>query len=161
MNAGYMELAERIRGEAPEIERVTQRALAAWAQLEKIPHEDAYVDSVALNLHSFYSGLERLFELIARHVDCVVPTGATWHRDLLQRMAQDLVDVRPALISKDNAVELDEFRRFRNLVRNMYTMDLTPDRIAGLISKLPDLWRRLRPELLVFADFLQELGQAG
>jgi hypothetical protein len=24
---------------------------------------------VALNLHSFYSGVERLFELIARHVD--------------------------------------------------------------------------------------------
>ena len=58
-------------------------------------------------------------------------------------------------------MELDEFRRFRHLVRNMYTMNLTPDRIAGLISKLPDLWLRLRPELLVFADFLQELGQAG
>ena len=58
-------------------------------------------------------------------------------------------------------MELDEFRRFRHLVRNMYTMNLTPDRIAGLISKLPDLWLKLRPGLLVFADFLQELGQAG
>jgi len=28
-----------------------------------------YLDSAALNLHGFYSGLERLFELIARHVD--------------------------------------------------------------------------------------------
>jgi hypothetical protein len=86
----YLELAERIRGEVPELERVIQRALAAWSQVERMPQEDAYLDSVALNLHSFYSGLERLFELIARHVDGVPPTGEAWHRDLLQRMAQDL-----------------------------------------------------------------------
>jgi len=43
-----------------------------------------YLDSAALNLHGFYSGLERLFELIARHVDGAIPSGETWHRDLLQ-----------------------------------------------------------------------------
>lgn len=30
--------------------------------------QDIYLDSVALNLHGFYSGLERLFELVARHL---------------------------------------------------------------------------------------------
>ena len=159
MTARYLELVERVRGEVPELERVTQRALAAWAQVKRMPQEDAYLDSVALNLHSFYSGLERLFELIARHVDRVVPTGEAWHRDLLQRMAHDLPQVRPALLSRDNAAELDEFRRFRHLVRNVYTMNLTPDRVAGLISKLPELWPRLRSELLAFADFLEELGR--
>ena len=161
MIARYLELAERIRGEVPELERAMQRALAAWAQAERMPQEDAYLDSVALNLHSFYSGLERLFQLIARHVDSVAPAGEAWHRDLLQRMAQDLPQVRPALLSRDNAAQLDEFRRFRHLVRNVYTMNLTPARMAGLISKLPQLWSRLRRELLAFADFLEELGQAG
>ena len=117
------------------------------------------MDSVALNLHCFYSGLERLFELTARHVDCVVPSGETWHRDLLQRMLEDLPGVRPALVSLDNATKLDEFRRFRHLVRHVYTMNLTPDRMAGLISNLPELWPKLRSELLAFADFLEELGQ--
>ena len=46
------------------------------------------------------------------------------------------------------------------LERNVYTMNLTPNRVAGLISKLPELWPRLRSELLAFADFLEELGQA-
>jgi hypothetical protein len=160
MIARYLELAERIRGEAPELERVTGRAVAAWAQVERMPQEDAYLDSVALNLHSFYSGLERLFELVARHVDGAVPTGDTWHRDLLQRMTQDLPQVRPALIGRDHAAALDEFRRFRHLVRNVYTMNLTPDRVAALISKLPPLWSGLRRELLAFADFLEALGQA-
>ena len=28
---------------------------------DAVPDQDAYINSVALNLHSFYSGLERLF----------------------------------------------------------------------------------------------------
>lgn len=160
MNALYSELAERIRGEIPDLERVVRRALAAWAQVERMPDEGAYLDSVALNLHSFYSGLERLFELIARHVDGVLPGGGTWHRDLLGRMAQNIAEVRPAVLSQDSALALDEFRRFRHLVRNVYTMILAPEKMAGLMSALPTLWATLRAELSAFADFLEALEQA-
>jgi hypothetical protein len=107
-----------------------------------------------------YSGLEHLFELIARHVDRALPTSETWHRDLLQQMTHDLADVRPAVIGQDSALILDEFRRFRHLVRNVYTMNLMPNRVAGLMSALPGLWSRLRAELLAFADFLEDLAQA-
>jgi len=157
----YQELVERIRGEALDLERVVQRALRVWPQAQKASgDQDAYVDSVALNLHSFYSGLERLFELIARHLDRSLPKGETWHRDLLLQMAQDVADVRPAVIDQDSVQSLDEFRRFRHLVRNVYTMNLAPDRMASLMSVLPGLWERLRAELLAFADFLEELDQA-
>lgn len=158
MNSLYKELVDRIRGEVTDLERVVQRALRSWTQAQKAPGEqDAYLDSVALNLHSFYSGLERLFELIARHVDRSLPEGGTWHRDLLHRMADDVANVRPAVIGQDNAISLDEFRRFRHLVRNVYTMNLMPDKMAGLMAALPVLWPRLRPELNAFADFLEEL----
>ena len=161
MNSFYRELAERISGEAPELERVVQRASRAWLQAQRTPEEFAYLDSVAWNLHSFYSGLERLFELIARHVDRALPTGETWHRDLLQQMAQDVIDVRPAVIEPDRVPALDEFRRFRHLVRNVYTMNLVPEKIAGLMAALPELWPGLRAELQAFADFLDELAQVG
>lgn len=158
MNSLYKELVERIRGELTDLERVVQRALRSWPHARKTSTEqDVYLDSVALNLHGFYSGLERLFELIARHVDRSLPEGTTWHRDLLHQMADDLPDVRPAVISQDNAISLDEFRRFRHLVRNVYTMNLMPDKMAGLMAALPVLWPRLRAELKAFADFLEEL----
>lgn len=88
MTTLYGELAERIRGEVSDLERVVQRASLAWLQVQRTPGEFVYLDSVALNLHNFYSGLERLFELIARHVDRTLPTGGTgiaiyfsrWHR---------------------------------------------------------------------------------
>jgi len=47
------------------------------------------LDGVALNLHGFYAGLERLFELIAAIVDGTVPQGANWHQILLEQMATE------------------------------------------------------------------------
>ena len=132
MNTVYNELVERIRGELDDLESVIQRVVKSWEKAQKVSSEqDVYIDSVALNLHGFYSGIERLFELIARHVDCSFPNGSTWHRVLHHRMAEDLPDVRPAVISHDSAQSLDEFRRFRHLVRNVYTMNLAPDKVAG------------------------------
>lgn len=160
MTSPFLELAERIRGEIPDLDRIVQRVQAAWAQARRMPEESAYLDSVALNLHGFYSGLERLFELIARHVDGLLPGGEMWHRDLLWRMTQSVADVRPAVISQESGRALDEFRRFRHLVRNVYATNLSPEKMAGLVSALPALWSVLRAELSAFADFLEALGQA-
>lgn len=145
MNNVYKELIERIRSELTDLERVVSRAQKSWSHAQQVSHDqDAYVDSVALSLHSFYSALERLFELIARHVDRSLPDSKTWHRDLLRRVAAELADVRPAVICQDSAVSLDEFRRFRHLVRNVYTMNLVPERMAGLMTALPRLWPKLQ-----------------
>lgn len=155
----YQELVERIRGEMADLERVVQRAERLWPQARILGDQNAYVDSVALNLHGFYSGVERLFEQIARQVDRELPTGETWHRDLLRQMAQDQPEARPAVISQGSALVLDKFRRFRHLVRNVYTMNLTPDKMEELMIALPEVWSRLRAELLAFADFLTALDQ--
>ncbi len=100
----YQELVERIRGEVPELEVVVERALLAWSYAQKTSGErDFFFDSVALNLHGFYSGAERIFELVARHLDRSLPTDETWHRDLLWQVTQEFEDVRPALISENSA----------------------------------------------------------
>lgn len=160
MSTVYDQVAERIRDELETLEQIVARTLDAWSRVQRMPGERAYVDSVALNLHGVYSGVERLFELIARHVDDKLPSSVTWHRDLLEQMARDLPGVRPAVIDKDSAEALDELRRFRHLVRNVYTVNLAPEKMDGLLSGLPALWSKLRAELLAFADFLEYSAQA-
>ncbi len=111
MNSLYQGLIERIRGEVSDLDAVIERARQAWSSAQRDQEARyAYVDSVALNLHGFYSGLERLFELIARQVDGSVPDSETWHRDLLQQMVQDRPDLRPAVISPDNATIVDDLQ---------------------------------------------------
>jgi len=135
----YQGLIERIRGEVTDLEQVIERAEQSWllSQQVSLVQQHIYVDSVALNLHGFYSGVERLFELIARQVDHTLPEHSAWHRDLLQQMAQDLPTVRPAVVSQENAAIIDEFRRFRHLVRNVYTINLAPEKMTGLMEALP------------------------
>ena len=104
MKAIYSELADRFRREVKDLDRVVHRTLQAWERAKAAAtDQDIYLDAAALNLHGFYSGLERLFELVARHLDRSQPSSETWHRDLLQMMKSDVADVRPALIDADSA----------------------------------------------------------
>lgn len=38
-------------------------------------------------LHSFYNGLENIFNIIAKNIDSSVPTGNKSHQELLHQMA--------------------------------------------------------------------------
>lgn len=162
MKDPYLEIAERLLGELADLDSSVQKSLKSWATARMgAKDQDAYLDSVALNLHAFYSGLERLFELIARHIDGSSSEGVAWHRDLLSRMADDLPGVRPAVISRETSKALDLYRRFRHLVRNVYAMNLKPERISELVEKLPDTWSKVSAELRAFSEFLKELSRAG
>ncbi len=149
------QLALRLRRELADLDRTVIQVGRAWARVKAAdPDRDLYLDSVALNLHGFYSGLERLFELIARHLGGNLPSGSSWHEELLASMTRDVEDRRPAVISEASASRLDEYRRFRHLVRNVYATNLLPERVASLVEGLPAAWVELRAELSGFADFL-------
>jgi hypothetical protein len=157
VNRVLYEIAERIRGELDDLETTVHRAQGSWLVVQRhTVEQDVYLDSVALNLHSFYSGLERIFELIVRAVDQAIPSGETWHRELLEQVSHEIAGLRPAVINAENARRLEEFRRFRHLVRNVYAADLIPGRMANMLANLPGLWTDLRAELLAFADFLDQ-----
>jgi hypothetical protein len=111
MNNRLRQLADRIRSELLELDRVIERSQEGWRCAVR-SSDDYYLDSVALNLHGFYAGLERIFELIATTVDGNRPTGENWHQELLQQMTVDIQQVRPSVISKPVCNRLDEYRGF-------------------------------------------------
>lgn len=41
-------------------------------------------------LHDFYTGIEKIFENIAKEIDHRLPTGEEWHSELLHQMALDI-----------------------------------------------------------------------
>jgi hypothetical protein len=102
-----LHLADRLRSECEDLNRVVERAQEGWRRAERST-DDLYLDSVALNLHSFYAELERMFELIATSVDRRVPAEEHWHQLLLEQMASEIYGVRPAVISEATCQLLDE-----------------------------------------------------
>ena len=155
MSEELANLAKRIREEVELIERSLQKTDEGWRVFQASGNED-YLDSVALNLHGFYSGLERIFEFVAEVIDGTKPSGENWHQTLLRQAATERPSVRPAVISIDSCNHLDEFRRFRHVVRNAYTFKFDPVKIAQLIDQTPRLFSQLQAELLAFADFLDQ-----
>jgi len=154
----YQQVIKRINGECQLIDQVITRAMHAWKEGSKEPDiQNIYLDSVALNLHGFYNGLERLFELIAKYIDGSLPSGKNWHINLLDQVANNYKDLRPAVISPKTRMYLDEFRRFRHIVRNVYTTSLAPDKMKSMMTNLPELWKQLTAELQAFSDFLEHV----
>lgn len=160
MNAELEHLAQRIRSELETLDTILQRVQQGWSR-SQLTSDDYYLDSVALNLHGLYSGLERLFELIAAVIDNSVPTGDRWHHALLQQMTADVADIRPAVISKTVCDHLDEYRKFRHIVRNVYTFNFDPEKIAILVKNIQSVFSQARVELLAFADFLENRCNEG
>lgn len=123
--AGYGDLLEKCRSETPTLVEIA--ALAAL-------------------LHSFYNGIENVLKRIAVEIDGVVPSGDSWHRDLLDQVTR-AEEKRPAAISQGLRSRLNEYLAFRHLFRGSLLINL--------------LWERMRPLVMecrsVFAGFESEI----
>lgn len=140
--------------------RTNPADLAARFSLGTPITETYYVDAVALNLHGFYAGLERILEVIADGIDQSKPAGANWHRALIQQLTVEIRGIRPAVLSAATRDRLDRYRGFRHVVRHVYTFNLDPQQIELLIQHLPATMAQVSQELMAFADVLEAIALA-
>lgn len=161
MIAAYLELATRIQQELTDLEQVVARAeRAVVAARRQSENQDLYLDSAALSLHDFYTGLERIFQQIGANVEGTIPSGSDWHRKLLQQMQREYPELRPPVLSVETATLLDEFLRFRHVLRNIYAFHFDPEKIAYLVGQMHHVWKQAQLELLIFSSFLEQIGNA-
>ena len=150
----YKALAGRIGLLVHDVQRVVQRIEFLHDKAQQTG-DSGFLDGVALNLHSFYTGVEAIFEDIGRTVDNALPNGGNWHQELLQQMAAQLEDLRPAVISQETRACLDEYRAFRHLVRNLYTFNLRPSRVGELAVSVQECFGLTSSDLEEFVLFLK------
>jgi len=148
------QLLRRIDNEVAEIQKIRDLALKRW---QKALRDEDYLGSVAFDLHSFYQGVERTFEVFAKGIDGDMPSGEAWHKRLLEQMTEEIPGIRPAVISEQTKATLDKYRAFRHLARNIYTFNLDVQRIRGLVENLSDTIERVCSDISVFLDFLKKM----
>lgn len=159
MIARYRVLASRLRDEVTTLDRSVEAIGRHWQRFKSVgSDQDAYLNSVAFGLQSFYSGIERALELVAVEMDGGTLGGDSWHAELLRQMATDVPGVRPPVLERTGADWLDEYRKFRHRARNIYATNLVPDRVEPLVTGLTEGWPQVRNDLLAFADFLDSVG---
>lgn len=150
-------LIGQLQQDLSDLDRLVNATQKVLKKFQATEDED-YLGSVALNLHSYYTGVERLLEDIARSFDEPLPEGADWHRRLLRQMSAELPDIRPAVLSVTTRQQLDEYRGFRHVIRNIYSFELRSDRIQALASQLGPMHHQLRHDLDQFCEVLRSLA---
>ena len=161
MISKYLVLKERVAKELEDIKQVVEKTTRNLGQVTNHSEEqDVYIDSVALNLLGFYTGIEHIFEVIATEIDGSIPSGSRWHKDLLEQMSLSIPQIRPALISQETEERLLEFLSFRHLVRNVYTFNLDIERVERLVKMLGKTFQGFLEEIDRFLVFLKEVGES-
>lgn len=152
MTAGEMTLI-RVRR---EIEAELEQLRSLLVEYRDTPKGDAaYLRRAQASMfHDFYNGVERIFLRIAAELGGV-PRGDQWHRQLLDDMALDLDDLRPAVISSGLRTRLQTFLRFRHLFRNIYGHELDPGRLGEIASTYEPAHRQFQEELVDFLAWIR------
>jgi hypothetical protein len=147
-----------IRRECIELDRLVETCVKRYSrrtEFIKASAEDVLADSLATCLHSFYTGIERIFETIVRNVDGARSQGPEWHRELLNAVSVEQPGLRPAVLSEESFAALEELRAFRHLFRHLYTHHLDASRIFGIMEDLEPTWRSSKADLLGFLHWLE------
>jgi len=161
MTSKYILLKNELNDELDNLERVINKVLKAYQHFERAStDQELYIDSAALNIHSFYAGVEKLLINVANKVDQYLPSGSSWHKDLLEQMSTPIDRIRPIVINKALKERLLEFLDFRHVVRNIYTYNFNAKKIEHLVELLPEVFGLLRDEIVFFTKFLDEVGMA-
>jgi len=67
-------------------------------------------------------------------------------------------ETRPAVLSESTQLELQDYLRFRHLVRNLYADELRAEPIEQLISQLRETWPCLDADISAFQTWLATIA---
>jgi uncharacterized protein YutE (UPF0331/DUF86 family) len=148
-------LFERFNKDCQALQCILERVESAWDKYSKTS-DDAYIDSVSLNLHAFYQGVENILSYILEQCGDRLPEGPDWHKDILKIAAAEIPEKRPAVISGRTLERLDDYRGFRHVIRNIYTFNISPQRVRHLVVKLPECHQQFVSEVQQFVSLFEE-----
>ena len=144
-----------LESELNRLELLEVQVRSVQLQMEKAPHlKDICVESLALKLHNFYTGCERIFQIIVSELNGGKPSSYDWHRRLLERMAL-AQDYRPPVIRGETLVHLKDYLAFRHIVRNIYGFELDFDRLETLVQNYFKVHQNFLRDLQDFIGWLR------
>jgi hypothetical protein len=73
-------------------------------------------------------------------------------------MTVEIPGLRPRVLSAEVTAAVDEFLRFRHVVRHLYAFDLDPERVERLAGHLRPTFLAVRDDLIAFAMMLENLA---
>lgn len=132
------DLNEKIGVELDNIEQV----LAELPDASEIYHLSILeVAGVAALLHSFYNGIENIIKQIVLSEGGSIPTGESWHKELMVKAAAS------GVISEQTKMAIAPYMAFRHFFSHAYALDLVPGRIEPLAANAREILMSFRQDI--------------
>ncbi|MBK7582003.1 MAG: hypothetical protein IPI67_17570 [Myxococcales bacterium] len=128
-----------------------QEALAYDQRASPLTAEQAA--TAALALERAYTAFESVLERATRTLEGTTPSGADWHRRLLDGTVLAIHKLRPPILSRQSHDACDTLLGFRHFLRHAYGSDLDPTRVGEIVRALT----ASRPMLESDLDALESL----
>lgn len=115
---------QRIEAEYESIDK----SLRALPKIDLCRLSELELAGVAAILHNFYNGIENIIKQIFSSQDVKLPSGPSWHRELLQAALEQ------KLLPEPLVEQLKRFLAFRHFFIHAYALELYPDRLSPLVN---------------------------
>ena len=103
---------------------------------------------------------EKIFKIIVKDIDMELPEGDEWHKKILRQVSIALPGICPPVIEKDLFHRLQEYLKFRHLVRNIYGFQLKYERYEYLAEDFPAVAKELNKQISSFLTKMQEIADS-
>ena len=111
-------------------------------KFEKLPYLSFLeLAGVATLLHNFYNGVENILKQCLLSKDVPIPSGASWHKDLL------ITSVENNILLKETMFLLGEYLAFRHFFLHAYALDLYTDKMEPLVENLEGTFSIFKSEI--------------
>jgi len=152
-------LTTSLRNEIEKLRQVQGEVAADWASFaDRALMSTHDLRGIASALTDIYQGAENAFQRIARATGEGLPSGAEWHRELLDQMSREVSGVRPAVIGAETRVALEPFRDFRHRARHLYGFDLEWGKTRPLLEVAENVVAALVADLELFCAALEQMA---
>jgi len=113
------------------------------------------LSAAAMVLHSFYNGIENIILMIVKNYEEKLPSGNNWHMELLEKASVQIGD-RKIIINNELKNQLEEYRKFRHIVRHIYNYKINWTMMEGIMNNMNSIWSKLKDDLSKFLETEEE-----
>lgn len=154
-------LADELTAELNEFLNIKAEVIDAQSRLGTREPDTFELRALGSILHDIYNGAESICRHIAKEVDRRLPTGANWHRDLLDQMTEPISKARPPVIQSETAALLENYRSFRHVARHIYGFKLDWVQMKPLLDNALTTIEAFVADVEQFIAFLRLMASDG
>lgn len=155
----FERLIAELQSDVRDLRVVVDENSRAWERIEQGADDRLDWAALGYTIHNVYGVIENYCLRVAKFFENGLE-GSAWHKELLHRMTLEIGTLRPALLTNDTYLLIDELRSFRHLFRNLYARPLDPDRTRIVQAKVAPAVRAFEEAHRAFVAKLEQIAAA-